>query len=89
VLSEKSRSRIFTGFSPIVGEEAVGEMLAHYPATEGEQPVTKDHLDARLSQEIGALRIELHKGINRILIWIPTAMAAMSGLVVALVRVGT
>jgi hypothetical protein len=85
MLSEKSRSRIFTGFSPIVGEEAVGEMLAHYPATEGEQPVTKDHLDARLSE----LRLELHKGINRILIWVPTAMAAMSGLVVALVRVGT
>jgi hypothetical protein len=42
-------------------------MLAHYPATEGEKPVTKDHLDARMAE----LRVEMHKGMNRLLIAIP------------------
>ena len=62
MLSEKSRSSLFQNLSPIVGEEAVGEMLAHFPATEGEKPVTKDHLDARIGEvraEIGEVRAEI------------------------------
>jgi hypothetical protein len=84
VLTEKSRSQIFQGLSPIVGEEAVGEMLAHYPATEGEQPVTKDYLDARLSE----IRIEMHKGLNRLLIAIPASTAAIGGLIALIARMG-
>ena len=62
MLSEKSRSSLFQNLSPIVGEQAVGEMLTHFPATEGEKPVTKDHLDARIGEvrgEIGGLRGEI------------------------------
>jgi hypothetical protein len=84
VLTEKSRSQIFQGLAPIVGEEAVGEMLAHYPATEGEQPVTKDYLDARL----GELRVEMHKGLNRVLIAIPASTAAIGGLIAFIARIG-
>jgi hypothetical protein len=67
VLSEKSRSSLFQNLSPIVGEEAVGEMLAHFPATGGEKPVTKDYLDVRageLRSEISELRGELHGEIG-------------------------
>ncbi len=62
MLSEKSRSSLFQNLSPIVGEEAVGEMLAHFPVTEGEKPVTKDYLDARLGElrgEMASTRGEL------------------------------
>lgn len=85
MLSEKSRSEIFRGLGPIIGEEAVGEMLAHYPATEGEQPITRAHLDAKLAE----LRVELHQQTKQLLIWIPTAMAAISTATAFVARIGT
>jgi hypothetical protein len=83
VLSEKSRSSWFQKLSPIVGEDAVGEMLAHFPVTEGEQPVTKDHLDTRMNE----LRIELHQEINRLLIWVPTSVAAICAVIAFVTRI--
>jgi len=85
VLSEKSRSEIFRGLGPIIGEEAVDEMLAHYLATEGEQPVTRSHLDANLAE----LRVELHQQTKQLLIWIPTAMAAISAAVFTITGTST
>jgi hypothetical protein len=58
---------------------------AHYPATEGEQPVTKDYLDARLAE----LRVELHRGFNRVLIGIPASTAAICAAVAFVARLGT
>jgi hypothetical protein len=69
MLSEKSRSSLFQNLSPIVGEEAVGEMLAHFPVTEGERPVTKDHVDARLGElggDMAEMRGELREDIGRL-----------------------
>ncbi len=60
MLSEKFRSSIFHGLSPLVGEEAIGEMLAPYPATPDEQPVGKGHLDAQLAD----LVVEMHQQPN-------------------------
>jgi hypothetical protein len=57
-------------------------MLAHYPATEGEKPVTKDHLDVRMAE----LRVEMHKGMNRLLIAIPASTAAIGGLIAFIAR---
>lgn len=62
MLSEKSRSSLFQNLSPVVGEDAVAEMLAHFPATEGERPVAKEHLDARVGElrtEIAEVRVEI------------------------------
>jgi hypothetical protein len=84
LLTEKSRSQIFQGLAPIVGEEAVGEMLAHYPATEGEQPITRDYLDARLAE----LRIELHQQTKQLMVWIPTSTAAICAVVAFVARIG-
>jgi hypothetical protein len=117
VLSEKSRNSIYQGLTPLVGEEATAEMLAHFPSTEAQQPVTREYLDLRLAElrsEIAALesglrgdmaalesglrseiaelrtelRTELHQSINRLLVWLPMAMAAIAGVAVALSRTG-
>jgi hypothetical protein len=124
VLSEKSRNSIYQGLTPLVGEEATAEMLAHFPSTEAQQPVTREYLDLRLAElrseiasvesglrgdmaalesglrgdmaalesglrsEIAALRTELHQSINRLLVWLPMAMAAIGGVAVALSRTG-
>jgi len=104
VLSEKSRSSWFQKLSPIVGEDAVGEMLAHFPVTEGEQPVTKGHLDTRASElrgemsqlrvemselrvEMSELRVELHREITRLLIWVPTSVAAICVVIAFVTRI--
>jgi hypothetical protein len=66
-------------------EEAVGEMLAHYPATEDEKPVTKDHLDARMAE----LRAEMHQQTKQLMVWIPTSTAAICGVIAFIARIGT
>jgi hypothetical protein len=100
MLSEKSRSSLFQNLSPIAGEEAVGEMLAHFPVTEDEKPVTKNYLDARLGElrsdmvemrselreDIGRLRIELHQETKRLMIWLPGAMAAIAAVIAFVTR---
>jgi hypothetical protein len=99
LLSEKSRNSIYQGFTPLVGEEATAEMLAHFPSTEAQQPVTREYLDLRLAElrselrgEMAGLRTELrtdlHQSINRLLVWLPMAMAAIAGVAVAISRSG-
>lgn len=53
-LSERSRSALYLGFSEIVDEEAIQEMLSYFPARDVEEPVTKEFLRA----EIGQVRVE-------------------------------
>ena len=96
MLSEKSRSSLFQNLSPIVGEEAVGEMLAHYPATEGDKSVTEDHLDAGLGElrvemsqlrvEMSQLRVELHREINGLLIGVPASVAGICAVIAFITR---
>jgi hypothetical protein len=91
---------LFQNLSPIVGEEAVGEMLAHFPANEGDRPVTKDYLDARLGEvraEMGALRgelrerlaqlgAELHSETKRLMYWLPGSIAAICAAIAFITR---
>jgi hypothetical protein len=51
-LSEKSRTRIYLGLEPMLGEEATAEMLAYFPARDGDEPATEEFVRA----EIAALR---------------------------------
>lgn len=49
-LSERSRSTLYHGLSAVIDdEEAVGEMLSHFPTHDLDQPVTRDHLRAELA----------------------------------------
>lgn len=78
-LSERSRTTIYHAFEPLVGDEAIEEMLSYFPARDVEEPVTKEYLDRRLAEldaglrtglrtelhrEIGGLRSELHTEIG-------------------------
>ncbi len=55
-LSEKSRSHLYQALTQLVDEEAVSEMLTHFPTRGDAEPVTREHLDRRLAE----LRSELH-----------------------------
>ena len=54
-LSEKSRSALYLGLRNIVDEEALQEMLSHFPARDLDEPVTNDGLRASMAD----LRAEL------------------------------
>lgn len=46
-LQEKYRNIVYQAWVPVLGEEATAAMLAHFPAREDEEPITRDHLDRR------------------------------------------
>lgn len=73
-ISEKSRSALYRAFTPIAGEEAVGEMLSNFAARETDEPVTKDYLDARLAE-----------ATNRLLMWLMATIISTAGVTVAVV----
>jgi hypothetical protein len=79
-LSEKSRSAIYRGLASVVqDEEAIEEMLSHFPAREVEELVTKDFLRAEMAE----LRSELHDEIRRAVMWMTTTVIAAAGAVIA------
>ncbi len=102
-LSERSRSALYQAFSQSIEEEAVAEMLAHFPARDVEEPVTREHLDRRIAElrgelhaeiagvrtEIAGVREAIAATANRILVWLFAAMVAVAGVAVSLsVRLG-
>lgn len=60
-LSERSRSALYQGFSAVVEEDAVQEMLSFFPARDVEEPVTKEFLRAELS----SLELRVDKRLNQ------------------------
>lgn len=62
-LSESSRSQIYQGLVNFVGEEAIGEMMSHFPARDVEEPVTKEFLRAEIADvrsEIAEVRGDIN-----------------------------
>ena len=60
-LSQKHRSVLYDHFAPLVGDDAAEALMAQFPATEGDQLVTRDHLRAELAgvrTEIADLRAD-------------------------------
>lgn len=49
-LSQKHRSVLYDHFAPLVGDDAAEALMAEFPATEGDQLVTREHLRAELAE---------------------------------------
>jgi ribosomal protein L29 len=65
-LSTTHRLAIYTALAPIVGEEPTDAMLAQFPSSDRDEPLTRDYLDLRLADlrtelkgEMAGLRTEL------------------------------
>ena len=54
-LTQKSRSEAYEGLRSIMSEESAEELLAHFPARDLDEPVTRDFVRAELAE----LRTEL------------------------------
>lgn len=74
-LSEKSRSAIYQGLASVVhDEEAIEEMLSHFPARGVEELVTKDSFCAELADTS-----------RRLVLWLVSTLIAATSLVIAAV----
>lgn len=94
---EKHRSSIYRSLVPILGEEETQAMLSEFPASDGDEPVTRDHLRAELAltreqlrgevgelrTEMAELRVEMHALANRSTVWLSGTIFAAAGLVIA------
>jgi uncharacterized protein involved in exopolysaccharide biosynthesis len=62
-LSQRSRTALFLGLTELIAdEEAVEEMLSHFPSRDLDEPVTKEFLRAEISDvraEISDVRAEI------------------------------
>lgn len=73
-LSERSRAVLYRRLTTVIeDEEAVGEMLSNFPATEAERPATTDFV-----------RAEIQGAFNRLIMWMVTLHIAQLGLLLAL-----
>ena len=80
-LSERRRAVLYHRLATVIeDEEAVGEMLTNFPATEAERPATKDFVRAEVAQ----LRADLHAEVNRVITWSVGVNAALLALVLTL-----
>ena len=93
-LSEKSRSALYLGLRNIVDEEALQEMLSHFPARDLDEPVTNDglrasmaDLRAELKGDMAALEQRLIDRMNRMQRWNIVTMIALAAVVVAAIRI--
>jgi len=77
-LSERSRAVLYRRLTTIIeDEEAVGEMLSNFPATDADRPATKDFVHA-----------EIHAATIRMITWMVTLDIAMVGLLLGFFRKG-
>jgi hypothetical protein len=85
-MSEKTRTTIYRGLEPLLGEEAVGEMLSHFPARDVEEPATKEFVRAEIAgvrAEIAGVRALVESTARRQTIWLVSAVMAGAGLLAA------
>jgi DNA-binding transcriptional regulator LsrR (DeoR family) len=94
-LSERSRTTIYQSLEPLLGEEAVGEMLSYFPARDVEEPATKEFVAAEVARlegkldaglagldaKMASLRAEMHKEFRAMVVWLVMAMVAIASAV--------
>ena len=91
-LTERSRSALYQKLSDLLDEEeAVSQMLSYFPARDVDEPASKEHIDARLSQMEARLTEKFNEQMNAFnaqmrstIQWTLGAMVALIGLVVAM-----
>jgi hypothetical protein len=81
-LQEKHRRTMYESFVPMLGEETTDAMLAQFPRSESEEPVTKAFLTAELAafrldlHDTFATKAEMHQGFTRQIMWMTSSMVA-------------
>jgi hypothetical protein len=84
-LSERNRAALYHGLCTVIDdEEAVDEMLSHFPARDAEEPATKDFVRAEVATLRADMRTDFHSETQRLILWFVGANTTMLGIVLAL-----
>ena len=84
-LSTKHRLALYEHFRPQVGEEVTEALLAEFPARDGDELVTKDHLRAELAE----VRQKTAEGFAETNRHITAVFVGMTGLLLAAMTIAT
>jgi hypothetical protein len=71
---------LFKGLEPVAGEEATEAMLAHFPSTEKDEPITKQFLRAELAEFRGEMRAQIDHVYHRLVAVIALATAILGAI---------
>lgn len=93
ILTQKHRSSIYAGLSPVIGDEEAEALLSQFPTRVGDEPVTRDVLRAELAEFRSEMHMELgqiHDQMRQMAMWMvgATITGLVGGMGVA-VAVGT
>lgn len=80
MLSQQHRRTIHQKLSPLVGEEEVDALLAEFPASPADAPVTRAHFDTALAE----LRAEMHNLGRQMVMWATGSIIGGMGLAAAI-----
>ena len=93
-LSQKHRHSIFERLSPTLGEEETEALLSQFPASERDEPVTNDRLDAstagvrtdlaELKAEVARAEAALVERMRQQALWTFGAMVSGMGIAAAI-----
>ncbi len=83
-MTAKHRSSIYRSLTPLIGEEEAEALLSNIPASELDEPVTKDFLRAELAElraEMADLRADINDRFRQQTIWMCTLSTTLVGIV--------
>ena len=87
-LSERNRSSLYQRLCTIIeDEEAVDEMLSHFPARDVDEPATKDFVRAEVATLRADMRSDFHAETQRLILWFVGANTTLLGFVLAITRI--
>ena len=76
-MTAKHRSSIYRSLTPLIGEEEAEALLSNIPASQLDEPVTKDFLRAEMAE----LRAEMNDRFRQQTIWMCTLSTTLVGIV--------
>ena len=88
-LTTRQRTTLYTAIADAIGTEEAGLLLDQFPAREGDELITRDHLATGLAEvrtEIAGVRTEIARMENRLYVAMVSISVVAIGVVTALTR---
>lgn len=81
-LTTRQRTTLYNAIAAAIGTDEAGLLLDQFPAREGDEPITRDHLDARFAE----VRTDIARLENRLSVATVGIAVIAIGIITALNR---
>ena len=81
-LTTRQRTTLYNAIAAAIGTDEAGLLLDQFPAREGDEPITRDHLDARFAE----VRTDIARLENRLSVATVGIAVIAVGIITALNR---